>query len=419
MKGWGWAGVAAALWASVASAQTPKSGYFADQIVNSPEATTPFGASDAVPIIQQVNGVNTIRRWTPTGSGQAMLDDAVNAVLPATLDHLGLGTLNTPAFAGLSLGGATLGTHALAVTGLTFFAPPMSTLNQIGEYFVPTIGLTTDNTVFLTLHNASFGTSISPIPSGTKGMPSVYEGNIFSNQAAVDVTDTGHVFGCTITMAGGAVFNCIDGALTVQTVSPSGDPVAFAASTITRNISGGTVYGVNMNSNGAVGGDIAYHCANTSGQPWGMCFGDQGQSSAAENNSFHGLSLFGDDTLVQPAIIVGNAGGTGVIGTFSNHDLAIRAHNIDAIVINKTTAESTFFGVAVPGTDNTYQLGDVSARWSAIYGNNIFATALVATQSSPPSSDPCTPGRIVGDATYLYECMTSGHWGRVALTGGY
>lgn len=267
--------------------------------------------------------------------------------------------------------------------GPAIYNPTIGTSqNNPFELYIPVLGATSDNTKYLVLHNAAWGTATTHIPAGTKGMLSVYEGNIDTSQAAVDVTDNGHVFGCTIIERGGAALDCLDANVVIQTVAPSGNPVVAVSASIARNIAGGTVYGVNMNSYGSLKGDIAYRCSNTSGQPWTLCIGDQGQSAAAEKNSLSGFSGFGDSAQTNPYVLIGNTGGGfGYIGTNSNHDLHLMTHNTVAAVFAAASQQATFSGVVVPASDDTQILGASVQRWHQIWGTAYFTGAGTAGAS--------------------------------------
>lgn len=283
--------------------------------------------------------------------------------------------------------------------GPTIYNPTIGTSqNNPFELYVPVLGTTSDNTKYLVLHNAAWGNSTTHIPAGTKGMLSVYEGNIDTAQAAADVTDNGHVFGCTIVQRGGAVLNCMDAVLTIQTVAPSGNPDAILAGSVARNIAGGTVFGINMNSFGSVKGDSAYHCTSTGGQPWISCISDQGGSAAAENGAnLSGFSGFGDSALTNPYVIIGNTGGgVGIVGTYSNHDLRLVTNNALAMVFDKSTKQATFTGVVVPASSATLDLGGTSAHWGTIWGTalNIAGTAGADCTVNTPAHITVVKGMV-------------------------
>jgi hypothetical protein len=266
-----------------------------------------------------------------SGSG-CLVSGATGAVFNTGSSTCTTNTNVTASGTALSISGEVVidaaASNAASGNAPVLLTPTISSTHSVGQFILPTLGTTTDNTLYLALHNGVLGTAATHLPSGTKGMPSIYEGSIDTAQAVADVTSTGHVFGCSITIRGGATMDCADAALTISTTAPSGEPAVLFNGTVLRNIAGGTVYGSAVNSAGTVGGDIGYRVLNTAGQPFAMSFADQGQSAAAEKNSLHGYTLFGDNTWTNPAVLVGDTGsGNGTLGTISNHATRIISNN--------------------------------------------------------------------------------------------
>jgi hypothetical protein len=93
-------------------------------------------------------------------------------------------------------------------------------------------------------------------------------------------------------------------------------------------------------------------------------------------------------------------------------------------------AEILTGGLSGGGTVNLftdYATGRMSIGANGIAAINISATGhttitnqlIIEETASPGAADACTAGRIVWDTGFIYICVVSGGWERVAIAGGY
>ena len=95
----------------------------------------------------------------------------------------------------------------------------------------------------------------------------------------------------------------------------------------------------------------------------------------------------------------------------------------------KTSTTTNSYGFGVDGSGHFKMSAGATGRLQFLTGNTVrlsiepggevSAGKFSVTQASPAATDACVAGQIVGDASYLYICASSGAWKRVAVTGGY
>ena len=143
----------------------------------------------------------------------------------------------------------------------TFSRTSGSDFRNVGTMTKPSFGTTTGaEAMFWTAHNVQYGIPTT-IPSGTKGPISAYEATIDTSQVNADITtgESGHAFGATILVKGGAPTSGIDLAFTISTVAPSANSgVRGLNMSLTNNIAGGLVYGVFVQQAGSQAATDAY-----------------------------------------------------------------------------------------------------------------------------------------------------------------
>ena len=174
-------------------------------------------------------------------------------------------TLTIPAseslIAGPSTQRLTLNPYSTDVTGATntggaplLFEPTYhytgaSDFRSVGIGVRTSFGSTTGGeAVFWTPYWFLSGNSSTPIAAGTKGNPSGYEANIFTAQAAADMSEAVHAFGATIVGSGGAPI--YGSAISIPTTTTAATIIGHNLD-IAKNVSGGTQYAYLASSTGS------------------------------------------------------------------------------------------------------------------------------------------------------------------------
>lgn len=99
--------------------------------------------------------------------------------------------------------------------------------------------------------------------------------------------------------------------------------------------------------------------------------------------------------------VLGSGGGDGIVGTVSNHDLVLFQNNTIRARLSSNGFNSTTIGASspAPGTFTTA----------------VADTLIISTHTPSSASDTGTAGTITWDASFIYVCVATNTWKRVAI----
>jgi hypothetical protein len=173
--------------------------------------------------------------------------------------------------------------------------------------------------------------------------------------------------------------------------------VDLVATNVTANLTGDVTGNVTGNVTGAVTGNVS---GNLTGNVTGDVTGNvTGNITSSGTSSFSNIDANGG--AVDGVVIGANSAAA---GTFTNLTVS-GTSTLTTVDINAGDIDGTNIGAATPGA------GTFSAL--ATTGDNI---RIDTTQTPASSSASGTAGEIAWDTSYIYVCVATNTWKRVALS---
>lgn len=335
---------------------------------------------------------NSVNTWASYQSG---------TVNPNPVSFASGATFN-PNASNVLLGGST-----------NVFEPIMtSPAHTAGVFSIPVINSLNDTSFYPSAFQMKWYApdQTSPVPAGTKGQLSGFECTIDSAQTTSDQSgDSGHCFGGTIYVRGGARFDGID--INPQILTTAATVVGVHVG-MDIGVSGGSQFGFQATSIGSFVGSAAFYADPGGGGGWAEDFlgGQTASALSGERSTFRGFSGFGDSSQVNPYVIIGNAGGSGVVGTSNAFSWGLLYNNTRVAIIGPDLVFNS--GAPLPS------LGVTSGFVHIPYTTSVSGSGGIPT--GVPTNGSTGPACEINDVTHVLNCFspTAGGWYHIAFSAG-